>query len=132
MRVLLLCLAAGFTTLIDQSVLNVAVPALRDSLGAGTQEIQWLLAGYSLAFGLALVPGGLLLAALGPALGWRASLFINVPFGLVSGVYLTAAVGSERGAAARALLICVGMLAASAVCALLAARSPALSAPAAR
>ncbi|GAA0269409.1 MFS transporter [Cryptosporangium japonicum] len=53
-----LCLAAGFTTLIDQSVLTVAIPSLRSSLDAGPHAMQWVLAGYSFAFGLALVPGG--------------------------------------------------------------------------
>jgi MFS family permease len=55
---LALCLAAGFTTMLDQSTLNVTVPVLRSSLGAGPSQLQWIIAGYSLAFGLALVPGG--------------------------------------------------------------------------
>jgi MFS family permease len=55
---LALCLAAGFTTLLDQSTLTVTVPALRASLDAGPSQLQWIIAGYSLAFGLALVPGG--------------------------------------------------------------------------
>ncbi|NGO74267.1 MFS transporter [Streptomyces sp. YC504] len=57
-RVLAVCLAAGFTSLLDQSVLNIAVPALRDSLSADASQLQWIVAGYSLAFGVALVPGG--------------------------------------------------------------------------
>ncbi|OQR62453.1 MFS transporter [Streptomyces maremycinicus] len=57
-RVLTVCLAAGATTLLDQSVLNIAVPALRQSLSAGATDVQWIVSGYSLAFGLALVPGG--------------------------------------------------------------------------
>ncbi|MFI5908101.1 MFS transporter [Dactylosporangium sp. NPDC051541] len=56
--VLAVCLGAGFTTLLDQSVLTIAVPALRSSLGAGPAALQWIVAGYSLAFGLALVPAG--------------------------------------------------------------------------
>ncbi|WP_432994799.1 MFS transporter [Dactylosporangium sp. CA-233914] len=56
--VLLVCLGAGFTTLLDQSVLNIVVPALRDSLHAGPAAVQWIVAGYSLSFGLALVPAG--------------------------------------------------------------------------
>ncbi|MEV4510790.1 MFS transporter [Dactylosporangium sp. NPDC049525] len=56
--VVAVCLGAGFTTLLDQSVLNVVVPALRGSLDAGTASLQWILAGYSLTFGLALVPAG--------------------------------------------------------------------------
>ncbi|MEU4242698.1 MFS transporter [Actinoplanes sp. NPDC026619] len=55
---LIVCLAAGFTTLLDQAGLNTAVPALRSSLGAGPDAVGWIIAGYSLAFGLALVPGG--------------------------------------------------------------------------
>ncbi|WP_055589012.1 MFS transporter [Peterkaempfera griseoplana] len=57
-RVLAVCMGAGFTTLIDQSVLNFALPDLRGSLQAGATEVQWIVAGYSLAFGLALIPGG--------------------------------------------------------------------------
>ncbi|WP_179855604.1 MFS transporter [Paractinoplanes atraurantiacus] len=67
-----LCLAAAFTTLLDQSSLNTAVPALRDSLGAGAGSVQWIIAGYSLTFGLALVPAG----RLGDAHG-RKWLFIG-------------------------------------------------------
>jgi len=57
-RVIVICMCAGITTLLDQSVLNIAIPALRTSLHAGTTGVQWIVAGYSLAFGLALVPGG--------------------------------------------------------------------------
>ncbi|GLW07237.1 MFS transporter [Microtetraspora sp. NBRC 13810] len=57
-RVLMVCAAGGFTTLLDNSVLNIALPALRDSLHADAAHVQWMVAGYSLAFGLALVPGG--------------------------------------------------------------------------
>src|SRR5690348_7736434 len=57
-RVLLVCMAAGATTLLDQAVLNIAVPSMRQSLGATGADIQWIVAGYSLAFGLSLVPGG--------------------------------------------------------------------------
>lgn len=57
-RVLLVCVAGGFTTLIDQSVLNTSIPALRETLHAQPAHLQWIVAGYSLAFGLALIPGG--------------------------------------------------------------------------
>ncbi|MFJ2863383.1 MFS transporter [Kitasatospora sp. NPDC087314] len=57
-RVLLVCVAGGFTTLLDQSVLNTSIPALRESLHAQPAHLQWIVAGYSLAFGLALIPGG--------------------------------------------------------------------------
>src|SRR5438128_2524655 len=69
---LTVCLAAAFTTLLDQASLNTAVPALRSSLGAGPGAVGWIIAGYSLAFGLALVPGG----RLGDAYG-RKWLFVG-------------------------------------------------------
>jgi MFS family permease len=56
--VLTVCLAAAFTTLVDQASLNTAIPALRESLGAGPATIQWIVAGYSLTFGLVMVPAG--------------------------------------------------------------------------
>ncbi|MEV0844277.1 hypothetical protein AB0J21_00075 [Streptomyces sp. NPDC049954] len=55
-RALVVCLAAGGTTLVDQSVLNIALPSLRDALTAGPSSIQWIVSGYSLAFGLAWYP----------------------------------------------------------------------------
>jgi MFS family permease len=55
---LAVCLAAGFTTLLDSSILNLAVPSLTRSLHASAEQVQWLLSGYSLTFGLALVPAG--------------------------------------------------------------------------
>ncbi|KUL41202.1 MFS transporter [Actinoplanes awajinensis] len=65
---LAVCLCAAFTTLLDQASLTTAIPALRGSLGAGPATLQWIIAGYSLTFGLALVPAG----RLGDAHGRRA------------------------------------------------------------
>ncbi|SDH43318.1 MFS transporter [Pseudonocardia oroxyli] len=56
--VLPICLGTGFATLIDQAILTVAVPSLAADLGAGATDLQWILAVYSLTFGLALVPAG--------------------------------------------------------------------------
>lgn len=86
-RLLAVCLAVGFTTLLDQSILTVAVPALRSSLGAGTADVQWMLAGYSLAFAVALVPAG----RLGDAYGRRWFLIGGVAaFSVLSVVAATA------------------------------------------
>ena len=65
------CLGAGFATLVDSAVLGFAVPSLAQDLGAGTAHVQWLLASYSLTFGLGLVPGG----RLGDVFG-RRGLFV--------------------------------------------------------
>jgi EmrB/QacA subfamily drug resistance transporter len=45
-------------TLLDVSIVNVALPSVRDGLAASTSQLQWVLSGYALAFGLALVPAG--------------------------------------------------------------------------
>ena len=64
---LVCCLGAGFATLLDSVVLSFAVPSMTAALGASTAQVQWLLASYSLTFGLGLVPGG----RLGDAYGRR-------------------------------------------------------------
>ncbi|CAN5859567.1 MFS transporter [soil metagenome] len=57
-RALSLCLVAGFMTLLDVSIVNVALPSIRTTLDAGDTAVQWIVAGYTLAFGMALVPAG--------------------------------------------------------------------------
>ncbi|MGZ6622798.1 MAG: MFS transporter, partial [Solirubrobacteraceae bacterium] len=51
-------LAAGFMTLLDVSIVNVALPSIEQSLHAQPNELQWIVAGYALALGLLLVPAG--------------------------------------------------------------------------
>lgn len=66
-RALTVCLVAVFMTLIDDSIVNVAVPSIRTDLDASASTMSWVLSGYPLAFGLALVPAG----RLGDARGRR-------------------------------------------------------------
>ncbi|MFD7601593.1 MFS transporter [Streptomyces mirabilis] len=98
-RVLLVCLAAGATTLLDQAVLNIAVPSMRHSLGAGAADVQWIVAGYSLAFGLALVPGG----SLGDLQGRKRFFLAGVAVFLLAGV--AAATGDGPGTVIAARLV---------------------------
>ncbi|GIF25568.1 EmrB/QacA subfamily drug resistance transporter [Actinoplanes tereljensis] len=51
-------LVAGFMTLLDVSIVNVALPSIRADLGLSSSELQWVLSGYALTFGLLLVPAG--------------------------------------------------------------------------
>jgi EmrB/QacA subfamily drug resistance transporter len=55
---LIVCCSAMFMTLLDVSVTNVALPSISDSTGAGPSELQWIVSGYTLAFGLVPVLGG--------------------------------------------------------------------------
>jgi len=73
-RALILCLAAGSMTLLDVSIVNVALPSIRTSLGANDSDLQWIIAGYALAFGVLLVPAG----RLGDARSRRAVFALGV------------------------------------------------------
>jgi MFS family permease len=52
------CVAVAALTILDLSKVNVGLPSIEKSLGAGSTELQIIVAGYALAFGLALVPSG--------------------------------------------------------------------------
>lgn len=52
------CVSVAALTILDLSKVNVALPSIEKSLGAGPAELQIIVAGYALAFGLALVPAG--------------------------------------------------------------------------
>ncbi|WP_327365630.1 MFS transporter [Streptomyces sp. NBC_01217] len=67
-KALAVCLIAGFMTLLDVSIVNVALPSIRKGLHSPESDLQWILSGYSLAFGLFLIPAG----RLGDARGRRA------------------------------------------------------------
>src|SRR4051812_6578514 len=67
-------MAAGAMTLLDVSIVNVALPTLRAGLGADDSDVQWIVAGYSLAFGVVLVPAG----RLGDARSRRAVFMVGV------------------------------------------------------
>src|SRR3954454_12305112 len=57
-KALAVVLAAGFMTLLDVSIVNVALPSIEHGLHAQQNELQWIVAGYALALGLLLVPAG--------------------------------------------------------------------------
>jgi EmrB/QacA subfamily drug resistance transporter len=57
-QALWICLVAGFMTLLDVSIVNVALPSMERGIGATSTDISWVVSGYALTFGLALVPAG--------------------------------------------------------------------------
>ena len=67
-QALAVCLVAGFMTLLDVSIVNVALPSIKEGLDTPESDLQWVLSGYALAFGLFLIPAG----RLGDARGRRA------------------------------------------------------------
>jgi len=70
-RALAVCLVGGFMVLLDISIVNVALPSIKEGLSASSSDLQWVLSGYALTFGLLLVPAG----RLGDVRG-RRSIFI--------------------------------------------------------
>ncbi|HWV20685.1 MAG TPA: DHA2 family efflux MFS transporter permease subunit [Devosia sp.] len=68
---LFVLLIANFMNLIDVTIVNVALPSMRESLGATDNQIEWVVAAYVLAFALGLLPFG----RLGDILG-RTRLFL--------------------------------------------------------
>ncbi|GAB3486129.1 MFS transporter [Amycolatopsis cihanbeyliensis] len=71
-KALAVTLVAGFMSLLDVSIVNVALPSIQRGLDATSGEVQWVVSGYALTFGLMLVSGG----RLGDALGRRRMFLI--------------------------------------------------------
>ena len=55
---LITCCSALFMTLLDVSVTNVALPSISRATAASTSQLQWVVSGYTLAFGLVPVLAG--------------------------------------------------------------------------
>ncbi|SFN01007.1 drug resistance transporter, EmrB/QacA subfamily [Pseudonocardia ammonioxydans] len=57
-RALSVCLIAGFMSLLDVSIVNVALPSMQSGLDASAAQVSWVVSGYALTFGLVLVAAG--------------------------------------------------------------------------
>ena len=51
-------LAGMFMSLLDTTIVNVALPTIQDSIDASEATLAWIISGYALAFGLVLIPAG--------------------------------------------------------------------------
>ena len=67
-------LAPLFAALVAVSVINVALAAIGEGLDADSGDLQWVISGYALAFGILLVPAG----RAGDATGRRRMFIIGV------------------------------------------------------
>src|SRR6202012_4950667 len=56
--VLALLCAVAFLDLIDATIVNIALPAIRADLGFSVQELQWVPSGYLLTYGGFMLLGG--------------------------------------------------------------------------
>ncbi|MFB8757614.1 MFS transporter [Streptomyces nigra] len=77
-RALWVTLVAGFMSLLDVTIVAVALPTVQRDLGASPAQVQWVVSGYTLTFALALVTAG----RLGDALD-RRRIFLTALCGFV-------------------------------------------------
>ncbi|MFE1070577.1 MFS transporter [Streptomyces sp. NPDC058783] len=96
--VLALACAAQFMVVLDVSVVNVALPSIRSSLGFTPADLSWVVNAYGLAFAGLLLLGG----RLADVLGYRRSFVLGLA--LFSGASLVGGLAASPGAlvAARA------------------------------
>ncbi|MFF4363984.1 MFS transporter [Streptomyces sp. NPDC001604] len=55
---LAIVMTAAFMDLVDVTIVNIAIPSIRRDAGASVSQIQWITAGYALAFAAGLITGG--------------------------------------------------------------------------
>jgi len=55
---LIVLMAGMFMALLDTTIVNVALPTIREDLSASEATLSWIISGYALAFGIALIPAG--------------------------------------------------------------------------
>ncbi len=96
-QVLGVTLVVGFMTLLDVTIVNVALPTMRAGLEVSTGTIQWVVSGYALAFGLTLVSGG----RLGDAYGRRRLMLIGLAGFILTSALVGFAPNAETAIAAR-------------------------------
>ncbi len=71
---LIILLLAAFMNLLDVSIVNIAIPSIQRDLHASYADVQWALAGYTLAYALVLITGG----RLGDTFGRKKLFLIGV------------------------------------------------------
>ena len=76
-------LAGMFMALIDSTVVNVALPSIRTSLNADESTLSWIVSGYALTFGLALIPAG----RLGDRLGHKWVFIVGLILFTIASAY---------------------------------------------
>ncbi len=78
---LALLLTAVFMDMVDNQIVNIALPTIQHDLGAQPSALQWTATGYTLAFALTLITGG----RLGDRFGHRALFVLGTAgFGVAS------------------------------------------------
>src|SRR5215212_5820574 len=111
---------ALFMVVLDNLIVTVALPSIREDLGASLQQLEWTINAYTLAFAVALIPG----AAVGDRFGRKRTFLAGLALFTASSAAAALAPGSAELIAARALQGIGGAIVAPLTLALLAEAFP--------
>src|SRR5881275_512637 len=78
-----------FVIMLDNTVVNVALPAMRTSLHLSLSELEWVVAGYALTFAAFMLTGGKLADLLGRRLIFMVGLAVFTLASLACGLATT-------------------------------------------
>jgi EmrB/QacA subfamily drug resistance transporter len=92
-------LAGAFIAVLDFFVVNVAIPSMRHDLGARPSQVQWVVAGYGLTYGVGLITGG----RLGDRWGYRRMYLLGLVLFAVASALCGLAPSADALVAARIL-----------------------------
>ncbi|MGW7296312.1 MFS transporter [Streptomyces xiamenensis] len=96
---LAITLFAVLMDMVDNTVLNVALPSVQADLGASSSQLEWAVAGYTLAFAAAMLTG----ARLGDQFGRRRIYLLGLAGFVVASTLAGAAVNPEMLITSRVL-----------------------------
>ncbi|WP_155058511.1 MFS transporter [Streptomyces blattellae] len=96
---LAIVMTAAFMDLVDVTIVNVAIPSIQRDAGASFSQIQWITAGYALAFAAGLITGG----RLGDIHGRKRVFLVGIGGFTVASALCGFAVNPEMLVAARIL-----------------------------
>ena len=90
---------ASFMDLLDVTIVQVALPTIREDLGATAAQLEWIVSGYMLAFAVVLVTGG----RLGDILGRQRTFLIGVAGFTIASVIASLSATGDLLVAARVI-----------------------------
>ena len=85
-RSLALVLLASFMVVLDFSIVNVALPSIRQALGFGGDSVQWVVTAYAITFGGLLILGGRMADILGRRRMFEVGLIVFAAASLAAGL----------------------------------------------
>src|SRR5947207_1374840 len=69
---------ALFMIMLDNTIVNVALPAIKNDLHIGVSELEWVVTAYALTFAVPLLSG-----VIAEHISWNWIFYVNVPIGLL-------------------------------------------------